>query len=125
MLHTLIRPARFCVLACFLAMAPASALAWGAIAVDDEKGVSGSGVGFGYVTGEDNEKAAERGALKECRAKNKACKVAITFETCGAYAGSANRWGTGEGVTKGAARRAALANCGNEACKLVVSECNE
>lgn len=119
------RSCLFPVLAGFLVLAPASAFAWGAIAVDDEKGTSGSGVGYGYVTGADDEKAAERGAMKECRAKNKSCKVAITFETCGAYAASANRWGTGEGSTKGAARRTALANCANEACKLVVAECDE
>ena len=70
MRRTIILPA----LAGFLVLAPAAAFAWGAIAVDDEKGVSGSGVGYGYVTGEDNEKAAERGALKECRARNKSCK---------------------------------------------------
>lgn len=113
------------VVAGYLALATAPAFAWGAIAVDDEKGSGGSNVGYGYVTGEDTEKGAERGALRECRAKNKSCKVAITFEACGAYAASANRWGTGEGATKGAARRIALANCANEACKLVVAECDE
>jgi hypothetical protein len=119
MRRSLLKP----ILAGFLCLAPVSAFAWGAIAVDDEKGSSNAG--FGYVTGEDSEKAAERGAMKECRARNKSCKVAITFESCGAYAASANRWGTGEGVTKGAARRIALANCGNEACKLVVAQCDE
>lgn len=103
---------------------PVSAFAWGAIAVDDQDGQKADDVGYGYVTGEESEDAAKRGALRECRKKNKTCKVMITFETCGSYAVSGRRWGTGEGSTEGAARRVALLNCGNAACKPVISECN-
>ncbi|MCA0401138.1 MAG: DUF4189 domain-containing protein [Proteobacteria bacterium] len=112
-------------LAATIALAPTHVMAWGAIAVDDGKGRSADDVGYGYVVGANTEKEANSGALKQCRAKNKSCKVVIAFETCGAYAVSGNRWGTGEGVTKGAARRIALANCGNEACKVVAAECDE
>ena len=108
-----------------LALAPTGVLAWGAIAVSDGKGQSAEEVGYGYVVGEDSEDDAKKGAMKECRAKNKVCKVVVTFETCGAYAVSGSRWGTGDSSTKGAARRQALANCGNEACKLVIAECDE
>lgn len=108
-----------------LALAPASAMAWGAIAVSDGKGQSADEVGYGYQLGSDTEDEAKKGAMKECRAKNKTCKVVVAFETCGAYAVSGSRWGTGDSSTKGAARRQALANCGNEACKLVISECDE
>lgn len=112
-------------LAGLMALTPAAALGWGAIAVDDSKGQNADDVGYGFVIGEDSEKAANNGAIKQCKTKNKSCKAVIAFEQCGAYAVSGNRWGTGEGVTKGAARRQALANCGNEACKLVVAECDE
>jgi len=112
-------------LASLLALAPASAFAWGAIAVSDGKGQSADDVGYGYSTGQDSEADAKKSAMKSCRAKNASCKVVVTFETCGAYAVSGNRWGTGEGETKGAARRYALANCGNEACRLVLAECDE
>lgn len=103
---------------------PAAAFAWGAIAVDDQDGQKADDVGYGYVTGENSEDAARRGAMRECRKSNKSCKVMITFESCGSYAVSGRRWGTGEGVTEGAARRQALLNCGNVACKPVISECN-
>jgi hypothetical protein len=103
---------------------PAHAFAWGAIAVDDKDGQSAADVGYGYVTGENSEEAARRGAMRECRKSNKTCKVMITFESCGSYAVSGRRWGTGEGVTEGAARRQALLNCGNAACRPVISECN-
>lgn len=111
-------------LAGLVALAPTSVFAWGAIAVDDEEGQSAAEVGYGYVTGESSEAAAKRGALKECRAKNSSCKVVLAFESCGAYAVSGKRWGTGEGSSAGGARRQALANCANEACKVVIAECN-
>jgi Domain of unknown function (DUF4189) len=120
----MIKTFKMAFLAIALAFVPASAFAWGAIAVDDKAGQSAEDAGYGFVTGEKNEAAASRGAMKECRAQNKACKVVITFETCGAYASSGRRWGAGEGVTEGAARRKSLVNCGNEACKVVVAECN-
>ena len=116
---------RSLVLAGLLALLPASAFAWGAIAVSDGKGQSADEVGWDWVVGEDSEDDAKAGALKSCRAKNKSCKVAVTFETCGGYAVSGSRWGSADAATKGAARRQALANCGNEACKVVVVQCDE
>lgn len=114
---------RFAAMLAVIAM-PAAAFAWGAIAVQDGEGLSAADIGYGYVVNEKSENDARRGALHECRKKNETCKVAITFETCGSYAASGRRWGTGEGATEGAARRQALLNCGNAACKPVVTECN-
>jgi hypothetical protein len=102
-----------------------SAFAWGAIAVDDEAGQSAREIGYGYVTGANNEAAAERGAMAECRKRNnKNCKVVLTFESCGAYAADRSKWGTAEGISENASRRNAIAQCGTAACKVAVSVCN-
>ncbi|CAN1561844.1 Domain of unknown function DUF4189 [Rhabdaerophilaceae bacterium] len=111
-------------LAALLVLAPASAFAWGAIAVSDAEGKNAEEVGYGFVIDEDNEDDAKREALKACRANNRSCKVAVTFETCGGYAVSGSRWGSADAATKGAARRIALANCGNAACRVVTTQCN-
>ena len=110
-----------CALTLALAM-PMSAFAVGAIAVDDEEGQDEPG--FGYVTGADSEAAAKAGALKECRASgNKNCKVAVWFKQCGAYAASKKYSGIGYGSTKKVAENKALEECGNGACKIIVSDC--
>lgn len=116
-------PQLLAALAFTLALAlPHSAFAVGAIAVDDEEGDNEPG--FGYVTGMNSEAEAKAGALKECRASgNKDCKVAVWFTTCGAYANSRKYSGIGYGKTKKIAEARALDDCGNDACKIVVSDC--
>jgi hypothetical protein len=102
------------------------ALAVGAIAVDDEVGLSSDQVGFGYVVGADDKKEAERGALRECRKQgNDSCKVAVWFEQCGAYAASEKHSGIGYGHSKEIARRQALDDCGSDHCRIVVAACEE
>lgn len=101
---------------------PLSVFALGAIAVDDAQGESEPG--YGVVTGMGTKAEATAGALKECRAAgNKNCKVAVWFETCGAYAGSRKYFGIGYGKTKKAAESAAVNDCANAACKVLISEC--
>jgi len=105
-------------------MLSSPALAVGAIAVDDDIGVSADSVGFGYVIGADNKKEAERGAIRECRKQgNDSCKVAVWFDTCGAYAASKEHSGIGYGASKEVARHQALDDCGSEHCRIVVAEC--
>jgi hypothetical protein len=101
------------------------ALAWGAIAIDDEDAQTARDVGYGYVTGANDEASARRGAMAECRKRNtKNCKVMLTFETCGAYAADKSHWGVAENVTESSARRSAIAYCGKATCKVAVAACN-
>lgn len=101
---------------------PLSALAVGAIAVDDSEGSRDAG--YGWVTGKSSEKEAKAAALKECRASgNKDCKVAVWFTQCGAYANSRKYAGNGFGKTKKIAEAKALQECGNASCKILVSGC--
>lgn len=109
-------------IAALLLTLPLSVFAIGAIAVDDEQGETAPG--YGVVTDMDTKAQATAGALKECRAAgNKNCKVAVWFETCGAYAGSSKYFGIGYGKTQKAAESAALNDCAKSACKVLVSEC--
>jgi hypothetical protein len=102
------------------------AFAVGAIAVDDEVGLSSNEVGFGYVVGAADKKEAERGALHECRKQgNDSCKVAVWFDECGAYAASEKHSGIGYGGSKEIARRQALEDCGSDRCRIVAAVCDE
>jgi hypothetical protein len=99
-----------------------SALAFGAIAVDDEQGESEPG--YGFATGEASQDAAKRAALKQCRESgNDHCKVAVWFKQCGAYAASSKYYGYGFGDTKAVATKKALEMCARKACQVVVAEC--
>ena len=103
---------------------PPSVFAIGAIAVDDEEGESDPG--YGYSTGKDSESDAKAAALKECRDQgNKNCKIAVWFKQCGAYAASRKYSGIGYGRSKSIAESKALEECGNSACKIKVSECED
>ena len=94
----------------------------GAIAVDDEVGAAEPG--YGLVTGFATEREAQRAALKECRdAGNEECETVLTFKGCGAYAASRSYYGVGSGSSLTAAERKAIEACGNNACKVVVSDC--
>lgn len=99
-----------------------NAFATGAIAVDDQ--VGDDEPGYGLVVGHDDKESASKAALKECRkAGNKACKVVVWFEKCGAYASSKKYYGVGWGATEAAATKMALSKCGNSACEVKVAEC--
>lgn len=105
----------------FVVAMATSALATGAIAVNDAMGTAADEVGYGVGWGT-NQKEAEDAAVKECKsAGNDQCKVAVWFEQCGAYAGDRVHVGAGFGETKEAAEKMALEKCPN--CKLIVSEC--
>lgn len=98
-----------------------SALAFGAIAVQDSAGTSASEVGYGLGWGS-SRREAERNAMKECRGVgNDECEVAVWFERCGAYVGDRVNYGIGYGSTKRAAENMALENCPH--CQIVVSDC--
>ncbi|MCY1665802.1 DUF4189 domain-containing protein [Rhizobium sp. SL86] len=98
-----------------------SALAFGAIAVNDSQGTAAHEVGYGIGWGS-TRKEAERNAMREClSAGNDDCEVAVWFETCGAYAGDRVKYGIGWGRTLREAERGALEDCPN--CKIVVSDC--
>lgn len=107
--------------ALLLLMSAGPVLAFGAIAVDDQEGVSASEVGYGVGWG-NSRREAERNALEECRdAGNRSCRVAVWFETCGAYAGSRSHFQIGYGRTLRDAEEAALTDCPK--CRIVVSQC--
>ena len=68
--------------------------------------------------------AAGAAALAECRKQgNKNCKVAVRFDSCGAYASSRKNSGIGYGKSVDVARTMAMNECGTKACKIVVAEC--
>ena len=73
---------------------PASA--WGAIAVDDVTGMDPEDVGYSLVTGHATKSDAEKDALESCRAiGNDDCRIAASFQKCGAYAASTTKYGGG------------------------------
>jgi hypothetical protein len=98
-----------------------TAFAIGAIAVDDE--VGDSDPGYGVVTGHDSEREAKAAAMKACKEHGNKCEVVGWFKTCGAYASSKNNSGYGFGATKAAATAKAKEVCGDNNCKIIVSEC--
>lgn len=100
---------------------PCIAFAFGAIAVDDQRGDRDPA--YGFAIGQDSRAAAERKALNFCREHGKHCKVAVWFETCGAYATSKNYYGYGYGKTRAKATAEALKGCGRKDCAIVVAKC--
>ncbi len=109
-----------------LFLSSASAMAAGAIAVDDEAGSKASEVGYGTGFGSTAAEAAAE-AIKACKESgNSSCKVEVKFGSgkCGAYAASKSHYGTGTGPSEGEATQAALEACGS-GCKLVVADCDK
>ena len=110
---------------CLALVAPLSAFAVGAIAVDDEEGDKASDAGYFIATGEASEGAAKKAAMKGCRDLGlKNCKIGVWFTKCGAYASSRENYGYGTGKTKQAATEAAIDGCGQKGCKVVAAECD-
>jgi len=96
---------------------------WGAIAVDLGKYETSPFYGIG---GGANEDEASANAMKFCnQAGGTHCKLQTTFAQCGAYAASHTSGGWGKAPTKKTAEIQALGGCGEDACKIVVSDCNE
>ena len=110
------------VVAGMVGLAATSALAFGAIAVNDEQGTAADEAGYGVGWGS-TRKEAEKDALATCRAAgNDDCQVAVWFEQCGAYAGNRVNYGIGYGKSKSAAEKMALDDCPN--CTVIVSDCH-
>ena len=99
-----------------------TAFAFGAIAVDDQRGSKDPG--YGYAIGYSTEAAAKANALKFCKQHgNDNCKVVGWFKQCGAYASSKRYYGYGWGATKAVAAKKALEMCGNKNCEVHVAKC--
>jgi hypothetical protein len=97
-------------------------LAYGAIAVDDERGEREPG--YGFSVGHGSEEGAKHAALRACRESgNRHCKVAVWFKRCGAYATSSRYYGYGFGDTKASAARKALESCARKSCEVIVAKC--
>lgn len=109
-----------------LIVATPALAAWDSIAVDDDTSTRGGDAGYGVGTG-DTKSDAESEALKQCKKEgNKSCSIEISYkDTCGAYASSKKYAGHGTGKSEAAAKKAALGSCGDDACKIVVSDCVE
>jgi hypothetical protein len=102
---------------------PVLAAGWDSIAVDDDTGTHGGDAGYGVGQG-NGRGSAEFQAMKACKDEgNSNCKIAVSYQTCGAYASSTHHAGIGTGASKDAAANAALNGCGRGACKVVVSDC--
>lgn len=112
----------FAVSLVMLPSAPAFAAA-GAIAVDDEEGQGAKEVGYGVGEGATRAEAAKHALAERKKAGNKDCKVAVRYDTCGAYAASKKHSGIGFGKTKAIATKKALDECGIGACRIVVADC--
>lgn len=109
-------------LAVGLLLGSPDARAAGAIAVDDADATKASEVGYGVGTGATREEAGID-AVRECKkAGNSSCKVAVRYDTCGAYATSKDYTGVGWGSTEGEAKANALEACG-AGCRVAVSDC--
>jgi hypothetical protein len=96
---------------------------WGAIAVDLGKYEKSPLYGIGGGASEDE---ASGNAMKFCiEAGGTHCKLQTTYQQCGAYAASQTSGGWGKAPTKKTAEIQALGGCGEDACKIVTSDCNE
>ena len=102
-----------------------AALAAGAIAVDDSVGTKASEAGYGVGSGSTREKAAADAVAQCKKAGNDSCEIAVRYDMCGAYAASTEYAGIGWGKSEADARKKALEDCGDSACKVVVSDCSE
>ena len=100
-----------------------SALAHGAIAIDDDQQTQAQ-TGYGFSAGRASPEDAERAAMWDCHEfGNDHCRVAVKFEQCGAYAASSQRQGYGQGATRSIAMKQALAMCNDASCKVVIAKC--
>lgn len=106
-----------------LAPLAAQAASFDTIVIDDNLGgAKGNG---DYAVGQGpTRKEAERIAMSNCTlGGNKACRIKITFQHCGAYVSSPRTSGTGLGATMDQASAAALATCHDQTCRVVIADC--
>ena len=108
-----------------LSLAPMAshAASFDTIVIDDNiGGAKGNG---DYAVGQGaTRQEAERIAMSNCTlGGNKACKIKVTYQQCGAYASSARTSGTGLGPTMDQASAAALATCRDQTCRVVIADC--
>ncbi len=102
-----------------------AAFAEGAIAVNDDQGTKASEVGYGVGEGATRAEA-EADAMKQCKSSgNDSCEVVVHYSHCGAYASSKKYSGIGWGDTEEIAKEKAKDKCGDEACRIVVSDCTK
>ena len=109
--------------AAVMSVASAPAYAVGAIAVNDEAGLTASETGYGVGHGATRAEA-ERDAMRQCKDENDSCKVAVWYKVCGAYAGNTKNYGIGFGDTEAIAKHKALSQCGDSSCRIVISDCD-
>jgi hypothetical protein len=121
-MHTIVRTVFS---AAMLAASTTGALAWGAIAVDDNAGEDPEDAGYAFVTDDPTRAAAAADAITTCQESgNKNCRLVLTFQKCGAYAASKSLYGVGAGTTVAQAEQRALADCAGTDCRIVVSDCH-
>ena len=119
----LMRAALTMALLLLLAPMPVHAASFDTIVIDDNIcGARGNGE---YAVGQGaSRQEAERVAMNNCTlGGNKACKVKITYQQCGAYASSPRTSGTGLGSTMDQASVVALASCRDQTCRVVIADC--
>ena len=96
---------------------------WGALALDTAEVEKAPAYGVG---GADTEAEASSIAMDFCvEAEGVSCKVAVTYEHCGALAVSGKgEAGWGKSESKEGAEEQAMQACAADACEVVVSDCN-
>jgi hypothetical protein len=77
------------------------------------------------VARQDAEASTARVAAKSCAADGTGCLPADAYKSCGAFVADNNRHGYGFGIGKAAATSKAQEMCGQEACAVVVAECED
>jgi hypothetical protein len=81
---------------------------------------------FYGIGGGATEDEASANAMKFCvDAGGTHCKLQTTYEQCGSYAASQTSGGWGKAASKDRAEVQALQGCGEAACKIVVTDCND
>ena len=93
------------------------------IVIDDNMGgAKGNG---DYAVGQGvTRQEAERIAMSNCTSGgNRACKIKVTYQQCGAYAAAARTSGTGLGPTMDQASATALATCHDQTCRVIIADC--
>jgi len=100
----------------------ASAARYGSIAFSQNSGA------WGYSYGYSSRSAAQRRAMRECRARGYGCRVVVWFRNaCGALAvGRGNAYGWSWNTSRARARRRAMAECRARTggCRIRVTVCS-
>ncbi len=120
------RHARIFFAATLLTAMAATALANGAIAVDDYYDEDPSEAGYGIATDYPSPRGAAAAAMDACKSEqNSDCKIVLTFKKCGAYAASRGGYGVGAANKLADAEKLALRQCRDPDCIVVASDCSK